>query len=220
MRELQPGLWHWESEHPEWTEGEPWDKVVSSYALDEGERLLLFDPLAVPREIGERATGRKLVVVLTAPWHERDARGLVERMGAAVFAPWPDTAEDLMEKYGLTAEQAGSGSPDLDWLLADDSVEMLMFSVGDRLPFGAEVFAGREHNDVVLWIEERGAVVAGDTLADFGRGLEIPPEWIRDGVTREEIAAGLRPLLERRVEIVLTAHSGPTDRAALERALA
>jgi glyoxylase-like metal-dependent hydrolase (beta-lactamase superfamily II) len=181
--------------------------------------LLLFDPLAVPREIAERAAGLKLVVVLTAPWHERDARSLVERMGAAVFAPPPDTQQDLMHKYGLTAEQAAGGSPDLDWLLADDSIEMLMFSVGDRLPFGAEVFPGREHNDVVLWIEARGAVIAGDTFADFGRGFEIPPEWIRKGVTREEIAAGLRPLLERPVEIVLTAHSGPTDRAALERAL-
>jgi hypothetical protein len=38
-------------------------------------------------------------------------------------------------------------------------------------------------------------------------------------VTREAIGAGLRPLLERPVEVVLTAHSGPTDRAALERAL-
>ncbi len=220
MRELQPGLWHWESAHPEWKEGEPWDQTVSSYALDDGERLLLFDPLAVPREIAQRAAGRKLIVVLTAPWHERDARGLVERMGAALFAPPPDTQQDLMQKYGLTAEQASGGSPDLDWLMADDSVEMLMFSVGDRLPFGAEVFPGREHNDVVLWIEGRGAVVAGDTLADFGRGLEIPSEWLREGVTREEIAAGLRPLLERPVEIVLTSHSGPTDRAALERALA
>jgi hypothetical protein len=141
-------------------------------------------------------------------------------MGAAVFAPWPDTAEDLMQKYGLTAEQAGKGSPDLDWLLADDSIEMLMFSAGDRLPFGAEVFPGREHNDVVLWVEDRRAVIAGDTFADFGRGLEIPPEWIREGVTREEIAAALRPLLERPVELVLTAHSGPRDRAALEGALA
>jgi len=33
--------------------------VVSSYALDDGERVLLFDPLAMPREIGERATGAR-----------------------------------------------------------------------------------------------------------------------------------------------------------------
>ena len=39
------------------------------------------------------------------------------------------------------------------------------------------------------------------------------------GVTREEIAAGLRPLLELPVEHVLATHGGPFDRAALERAL-
>jgi glyoxylase-like metal-dependent hydrolase (beta-lactamase superfamily II) len=219
VRELRPGLWHWESEHPEWTEDEPWHKVVSSYAIDDAERLLLFDPLAVPSEIEERATGRESAVVLTAPWHERDAQSLVERLNAAVFAPRPDTQEDLMQKYGLTAEQAAGGSPDLAWLLADDSIHKHLFSAGDRLPLGIEVFAGREHNDVVLWFEDRRAVIVGDSLADFGRGLEIPPEWLRQGVTREEIVAGLRPLLERPVEFVLTAHSGPTDKAALERAL-
>jgi hypothetical protein len=38
-------------------------------------------------------------------------------------------------------------------------------------------------------------------------------------VTREEIAEELRPLLDRPVEVVLATHRGPTDRAALERAL-
>ena len=39
------------------------------------------------------------------------------------------------------------------------------------------------------------------------------------GVTREEIVERLRPLLEL-LELVLAAHGGPNDRAALERALA
>ena len=45
MRELAPGVWHWEARHPEWSPGEEWDELVSSYAIDDGERLLLFDPL-------------------------------------------------------------------------------------------------------------------------------------------------------------------------------
>jgi hypothetical protein len=75
VRELRPGLWHWQAPHPGWEAGEPWDPSVSSYALDDGERLLLFDPLAVPRELEERAAGRDTAIVLTAPWHERDAEG-------------------------------------------------------------------------------------------------------------------------------------------------
>jgi hypothetical protein len=116
LRELQRGLWHWEAAHPDWTPNEPWEQVVSSYAIDDGERLLLFDPLAVPSEIVELASDREPVVVLTAPWHERDTRSLVDRLGAPVFVPPPDTQQDLMQKYGVTAEQAGEGSPDVAWL--------------------------------------------------------------------------------------------------------
>jgi hypothetical protein len=39
-------------------------------------------------------------------------------------------------------------------------------------------------------------------------------------VTREQVVQGLRPLLELPVEVVLPTHGAPTDRAALERALA
>jgi glyoxylase-like metal-dependent hydrolase (beta-lactamase superfamily II) len=217
--ELKPGLWHWEARHPDWAPDEPWGPEVSSYALDDGERLLLFDPLAVPEELAELTGAREPVVVLTAPWHERDTRSLVERFGAPVFSPPPDTAEDLMRKYGVTAERAAGGSPDLVWLLAEGGGEARLYAAGDRLPFGIEAFPGREHNDLVLWIESVGAVISGDTLVDFGRGLEIA-EWLREAVTRDEVADGLRPLLALPVEHVLPTHGAPTDRGALERALA
>ena len=219
MRELRPGLWHWEAPHPQWEATEPWSENVSSYAIDDGERLLLFDPLAVPSELVELAAGHDTAIVLTAPWHERDAQSLVERLGVAVYTPLPDTAQDLMDMYGVTAEQAGDGSPDLVWLFREEKGEARPYSPGDRLPFGADVFAGHKKNDTVLWVESQGAVISGDTLGDFGRGLEINQGWLRPGVTRETIAAGLRPLLELPVEHVLATHGGPTDRAALERAL-
>jgi glyoxylase-like metal-dependent hydrolase (beta-lactamase superfamily II) len=218
VRELQGGVWHWEPRHPDWTPSEPWRPEVSSDAIDDGARLLLFDPLAVPSEILQLADQREPVVVLTAPWHDRDAQALVERFDAAVFAPPPDTAQDLIDKYGITAEQAGDGSPDLEWLRSGGG-KAHWYAAGDRLPIGMEARPGREHNDLVLWIESRRAVVAGDTLVDFGRGLEIPSEWLRKGVTREQIVEGLQSLLALPVEVVLLAHGAPTDRAALERAL-
>lgn len=71
-----------------------------------------------------------------------------------------DTAQDLVDKYGITAGQAGDGSPDLQWLRgAGDTVHW--YGHGDRLPVGIEAYAGREHNDLVLWIERVHAVVAG-----------------------------------------------------------
>ncbi len=220
MRELRTGLWHWQAPHPEWRSSEPWDRNVSSYALDDGERLLLFDPLGVPSELVELAAGRETAIVLTAPWHERDSQSLVERLGVPVYTPLPDTAEDLMRMYGITAEQAGEGSPDLIWLLRENKGEGRPYSAGDRLPVGVEAFPGQKPNDMVLWAESHRAVIAGDTLADFGEGPRINPRWLSADVTREKVVEGLSPLLELPVEHLLATHGGPNDRGALERALA
>jgi glyoxylase-like metal-dependent hydrolase (beta-lactamase superfamily II) len=220
MREVKRGVWHWEAPHPDWagpeneafrqrmaatakTPNEAARGLVSSYAIDDGDRLLLFDPLAVPREIEELAAGREPVVVLTSPWHERDTRSLVELLDAPVFTPPPD-----------------EGSPDVAWLIGGAERDVHLYSGGDRLPVGVEAFPGRLPNDVVLWIESSRAVIAGDTLADFGLGLEIPVEWLPADVTRQQVADGLAKLLDLPVEVVLATHGGPTDRAGLARALA
>jgi hypothetical protein len=219
VRELRPGVWHWHAPHPGWSESEPWDESVSSYAIDDGERLLLFDPLAVPDELLVHAAERDTAVVLTNPWHERDTRRLVERLGTPVHAPRPETAQDLMDKYGITAEQAGDGSPDLRWLLTGEAGEAHWYSPDEGAPAGIEAFAGREPQDLVLWIESYATVVCGDSLVDFGQGLEIPQQWLRKTRPREQVVESLRPLLERPFELVLPTHGAPTDRAALERAL-
>ena len=219
MRELRPGLWHWEAPHPEWESTEPWGPEVSSYAVDDGERLLFFDPIAPPSELERLAGDRKTAIVLTCPWHERDSRGLVERLGAPVYTPLPDTAEELMRKWGLTAEQAGDGSPDVVWLLKGGIGEARLYAAGDRLDVGVEAFPGEKQNDTVLWVASHGAVVAGDTLVDFGSGLEINPRWLDEDMTREQLVEGLRPLLDLPVEHVLATHGVPFDRGALELAL-
>ena len=219
MRELAPGLWHWQAPHPQWRDSEPLDQNVSSYAVDDGQRLLVFDPIAPPEELFELAGARDTVVVLTSPWHERDMQMLVERLGVPVYAPRPDSAQDLMDKWGITAEQAGDGSPDLVWLRAEAANHWRPYTVDGPLPEGIEAFEGREPNDIVLWVEGPDVVVAGDTLADFGEGLEVSARWLREGVTRESRIERLRPLLDKPVEHVLATHGGPFDRAALERAL-
>jgi glyoxylase-like metal-dependent hydrolase (beta-lactamase superfamily II) len=202
VREVQTGVWHWEAPHPEGQQSkEEWLKVVSSYAIDDGGRLLLFDPLAVPSEIEELATGRETAIVLTCPWHRRDALILAERLGVQVYVPPPD-----------------EGDP--------EPVDGQVFRAGDRLPVGVEALPGMEPNDLMLWIESRRALVAGDTLVDRGNGLEFRADWASEqaaiaerGMPPAQILEGLRPLLELPVELVLATHGGPSDRAALERAL-
>ncbi len=198
MRELQSGLWWWEATHPEWTADdaatEDWGPEVSSYAFDDGSRLLLIDPTDPPSPVDDLAANRDVVIVLTCPWHERDTRKLVERFEASVFSP-------RLESTG------------------DDRLAAQIFTMGDRLPVGVEAYPGMEPNDLVLWIESRQALVAGDTLIDRGRGFEFPSDWANKGVPPDEILETLRPLLELPVELVLPTHGAPTDRAALERAL-
>jgi glyoxylase-like metal-dependent hydrolase (beta-lactamase superfamily II) len=220
VRELRPGLWHWKAPHPDWRPSEPWDQNVSSYAVDDGERLLLFDPIELPSEIEQLAAERETAVVLTAPGHERGTQDLVERLGVPVYTPLPDSAEYLMQTYGITAEQAGEGSPDVVWLLKEGKGEARPYAAGDRLDVGVEAFPGQKPNDMVLWVESHRAVVAGDTLVDFGDGLEMNERWLQlQKASREQVVERLRPLLDLPVEHVLAAHGGPFERSDLERAL-
>jgi hypothetical protein len=63
-----------------------------------------------PPPILDVAADRETVIVLTNPWHERDAPNLSESLGAQVFAPPPDDGGTGMR---MTAQ---------------------LFSAGDRLP--------------------------------------------------------------------------------------
>jgi glyoxylase-like metal-dependent hydrolase (beta-lactamase superfamily II) len=196
MREVQAGVWHWEARHPEWDPGESWEhRDVSAYAIDDGTQLLLFDPIAVPDKIVKLAGERETAIVLTSPWHRRDARELAERLGATIYVPPPDPPDP-------------------------QPVQGEVFEAGDKLRIGVEAFPGREEpNDLMLWVESHRALIAGDTLIDRGPGLEFPRDWAPEGVAPDEILAGLQPLLGLPVELVLPTHGSPTDRAALERAL-
>ena len=202
MDEVATGVWHWQAPHPEWDDS-VWPQMVSSYAIDDGERLLLFDPIATPDELVSRREAHELVVVLTNPWHERDTRALVEKYNPPVYFTHPDP-----------------GSPDVAWLLSGEAGDPHLYSAGGGLPPGVDAaFPGRQPNDLVLWVPSRRAVVAGDTLVDFGSGLEIHEPWLWQA-TREQVVDQLRPLLDLPVEYVLATHGGPHDRAALEPLLA
>jgi glyoxylase-like metal-dependent hydrolase (beta-lactamase superfamily II) len=202
VQEVRPGVWHWTAHHPEWKEGEDWGPEVSSFAIDDGEHLLLFDPIAPSAFVDELAAARQPVVVLTCPWHRRDTAALVEGLGAKVYVPPPD-----------------EGDP--------DPVRGEVFEEGDTLPFGVRALPGMEPNDLVLWVESKRALVLGDTLMDRGdgRGLRFSRSWAEKGaiaargVPPSEILERLLPLRELPVELVLATHGGPFDRDALDEAL-
>lgn len=194
MLETRPGVYFWQAPHPEWVPDEGWDEVVTSYALDDGERLLVIDPLAPPAELEELAARRRTAIVLTCPWHRRDAESLAQRLGAPLYVP-----------------PADPGDP--------RPVVGTVYAAGEVLPGGVEAIRGLEDGDLVLWIERHGAVAAGDTLIDRGEGLIFPLDWASRHGDPEVIKQPLLALLDREVEVVLPTHGLPTDRAALQRAL-
>src|SRR5689334_6062397 len=152
---LPDGVHHWTATHPEW------EGPVSAYAIDDGSRLVLVDPIAVPDEVRGLFGAREVVTVLSCAWHERDAPTL----GFPVWAPSPDRPEDRLDR----ARRSAIGDPVL----------------------GMEAYPGRGgQRDLVLWNARIRAVIAGDTLVDLGKGLEIPASWLPDGVTVEQVAAG------------------------------
>ena len=211
MREVATGVWHWQSPHPDWDEEQWWPELVSSYAIELGDDVVLFDPLAVPDDLRQRATA----VVLTAPYHERDAR----RLGLPVHTPPADTWQDWVEKFGVDPERVrGMESEDLAWLRAGEGEGA--FHGPGAWPFGIQAFAGREDNDLILWVPSARALVLGDTLSDMGEGPGVQMGG-RKHVTPAQIVERLRPqLLELPVEHVLPAHGEPAGREHLERALA
>jgi glyoxylase-like metal-dependent hydrolase (beta-lactamase superfamily II) len=192
--ETRPGVYFWQAPHPDWEPGDDWEELVTSYALDDGARLLVIDPLAAPAELDRLAAGRTVTIIVTSGWHRRDSDALAERLGAQLYVPAPDANHP----------EPGEGT---------------IYTGGTQPVAGVRAFKGLEDSELVLWDEHHGAVIAGDTLIDRGNGLILPYDWALKRGDPGQIRASLLPLLELPVDVVLPTHGLPTDRAALQRAL-
>lgn len=202
MQEIAPGIRAWRARHPEADGTEGFPTEVFSYLIDDGDRLLIFDPVLPPSAVFALARTRESHVILTNPWHDRSARDLVETLGVPVWLPAPD-----------------DGTGDSGWLLEEKVGEAHVYSPADGLPRRLRALRGHKWNDLVIYSPDHEAVVSGDTLVNFGSGLEIHADWLPPGVTHTDVATGLRPLLDLPVRHVLATHGGPHDRKSLERAL-
>jgi len=204
--EVRPGLYTWTAVHPDWTpdDGGPdgWDPEVSSYLYESSDGLVLFDPLilddATWRAVDERvARLGPPHILITLFWHVRSAREIADRYpGTRVWARGREPFVTEMRKRVDVTDP---------------------FELGGPLPAGIQT---QEPREVVFWIPEHRALVAGDVLlTDRAGGVRLTP-WLGDQPP-EELRDAVRPLLELPVDLVLLAHGGPVEngRDALERAL-
>jgi glyoxylase-like metal-dependent hydrolase (beta-lactamase superfamily II) len=211
--QISPGLWHWTAPHPDWKpesggDGEGWDRIVSSYALVADDALVLIDPL-VPADEGDAARFWEALdrdveahgspaIAITIYWHARSAREIADRYpGTTIWSP-ADATEEVAERVRFTHT----------------------YGAGDGLPGGIQAYDVSRLGEMVLYLPSHKAVAFGDVVLD---GVRICPEsWLRNDMTRKDVADALRPLLDEEIELLLLTHGGPvTDEARekLEKAL-
>jgi hypothetical protein len=122
--------------------------------------------------------------------------GLIEaqEVGVLLTAEWHRrSAAECVERFG-----AHVSAPD------------------EEPPGGVERRPTYYDEEVAYWLPRHGALVVGDSFM-AETGFKVQDEWLPDGVTREQMLAGLRPLLELPVELILVTHGDPVVENARER---
>jgi glyoxylase-like metal-dependent hydrolase (beta-lactamase superfamily II) len=100
VHELEPGLRYWTAPHPAWRRGRGWEEDVRCVYYEAPDALVLIDPL-VPRDREdefwrELDSNLPVRVLLTAPWHRRDADTVADRLGGTVTRhPLPSGVEEF-----------------------------------------------------------------------------------------------------------------------------
>jgi hypothetical protein len=193
---LRPGLWRWTAPHPDWAPGA---KPGS--------------PAEWPQLVGSVAYAAPDAFLLVDPlvpddlW--ADLRALVDAHGRPVKVfttlKWHRRSRDeVVARLGARAVRSAA-----------------------ELPAGAEPIRIPRAGETMIWLAGPRALVPGDRLlGDDAGGLRLcPPSWLRylsPGLSRDELRAALRPLLDLPVELVLVSHGDPVlrnGRPALGRLL-
>jgi len=190
--QIAPGLWRWTGWHEEWKED------VGSVYAETSDGVVLIDPIVPPEDTDrfwealdrdvERVNGGVHVLV-TVFWHTRDAKTMVERYEARVWAP----------RRGRPAIERRAG-------VVTDA-----FAPEDELPGGLKSLRTARAAEVVYWIPDHGALVPGDVLlTDKQGGIRLcPASWLPESIDQPRLAESLRPLLDLPVERVLLSHGQP-----------
>ena len=183
-REVEPGLWYWTAPHPDWRGATDWPEDVGCVCCRAADAVVLIDPLLPPGEEAEfwafvDAFAAPVAVLLTAPWHRRDAAAVAERYGTTVWA------HELAR-------------PRLSFPTRSDA-----------LPAGVEAFVpdGDDEGQVAFYLSAYHALVVAELFMGTGEGLRLcPSPSLRD---RDAFDRSLRRLLDLPIQRVLVAHGEP-----------
>ena len=121
-------------------------------------------------------------VLITVFFHARSAGSL----GARVWAPASQVRR--LKNRGVTVTD--------------------VFELDAELPGGIRAFETGRLGEVLYWLPEQKALIAGDVL--LGSPFRLcPKSWLEQGMTQDDLRAALRPVLELPIEQIYVGHGDP-----------
>jgi glyoxylase-like metal-dependent hydrolase (beta-lactamase superfamily II) len=183
VQKLRPGLWRWQTAHPEWEHGLHWPQVVGSVYAELPDAVVIVDP-QVPTDEAQRfwdaldrdveRLARPVHVLQTVHWHERSVETVLERYHATLWRP----------------DQPGE------------------LPAGVR----PEIVKGPDWVEAMFYLEPWRALVVGDVLIGDEGGVRVPLSWFpkeEQDWARTGLKERLRALLELDLDLVLVSHGEP-----------
>lgn len=174
--EVEPELAYWLAPHPEWTPEENWPEEVMCARYEAPDSVVLLDPQLGPDgEDAFLALGEQPVrVLLTSPWHERDALLFVDRYGASVWAPprarWKGPSRQTTAELPAGVEAIAP--------VGDDNQVLFLFPA-QRTLFTGDVFSGTGGRFHVFFdpdeLDERAREPFLDSLSDL---VDLPVDRV------------------------------------------
>jgi hypothetical protein len=211
VEQLAANLWRWTTPHPLWREGYDdhdggWPRDVASLLYVGDGTATIIDPQAGEDDgelwafLDEHAGGaERVVVALTASWHRRSSVAVIERYGGEIRLHRRAAGETIMQGLGHVRpfDADGEVAPGVEALL----------------------IGGYDQGEVVYWLPEHGALVAGEVFQGRPDGLRIGPD--PSLVPRDALYAWIRALHRLPVMLVLPSHGPPAADGpdVIERAL-
>jgi hypothetical protein len=204
VNEIAPGIYRWQTRHPEWHTRIEWGHEVASFALAGDRALSLVDPqlpaLSAPgRAAVDRALERlaaaasRLDIMITIPYHVRSAEELYlryhERLAVTIWG------------HPAVAKRFGGRAVPLTPIRPEEAVGPAALA----LPIGKP-----RRYETPLYFPAHKALAFGDAVIGIDGGLRVwqqgptAPGWYE-----RRFAPTLRPLLDLDVEYVLVTHGPP-----------
>jgi glyoxylase-like metal-dependent hydrolase (beta-lactamase superfamily II) len=186
--QLSERLAYWTEPHPSWRPNPEWPQEVGCVSYAAVDAFVLIDPL-VRNDLSPSAwdwldsavegAAERVAVLLTAPWHERSTRDVVDRYAAEVWID-PVARERIRDLAHLRT-----------------------------LPAGIEVFTPRgvSEGQVAFFIEEERALIVAEFFLGMSAGLQLMPSPATGDIV--EFAKSMNELRRLPIERVLVAHGPP-----------